>query len=185
MRAIERSETMIIVRVGRDIVDGLLGAGAWWLVVSGRRVEIIQPTTNHQPPATVLEIQLQPELHLARRLGAGDASEGRAGDATVRTAQDHAVEDVEDLPPEIEAETLSEVEALLQRDVFPQVGLKARLPVIARRVAQGIGLRNDDAAGVAEDCDRTDWNEVAGVARRRPVVRIVGGVDNPTVQRLD
>src|SRR5215510_12496323 len=146
---------------------------------------ILPPASAGRNPRPHLEIQLQPELHLARRLGAGDASEALAGDATVRTAKNHSVEDVEDLPPEIEAEPLGEIEALLQRDVFPQVGLKARLPVIARRVAQGIGLRNDDAAGVAEDRDRTEWGEVAGVARRRPVVRIVGGVHNPTVQRLD
>src|SRR5262245_55101062 len=136
---------------------------------------ILPPASAGRNPRPHLEVQLQPELHLARRLGAGDASEALAGDveiAGIRRAQNHSVEDVEDLPPEIEAEPLGEVEALLQRDVFPQVGLKARIPVIARRVAQGIGLRNDDAAGVTEDRDRTDWNELAGVARHRRVIRI-------------
>src|SRR6185369_6756373 len=98
---------------------------------------------------------------------------------------DHTVEQVENLPPEIETEPLGEVETLLQRGVFTQVGLNARIPIKTRRVAQGVGLRDDDTIGVTELRDRTDRREVTGVTGRRPVIRIVGGVHNPAVQGFD
>src|SRR5215831_10955062 len=111
-----------------------LVAGGGWLVVGGRRVEIIQPTTNHQPPTTVLEIQLQSELHLARVIGlARDASESRLLNVGDGRAERHAVEHVEQLPAEVHVEAFRKVEALLQGDVLVKVRRQPRVTVVARR----------------------------------------------------
>src|SRR5262245_53546275 len=96
--------------------------------------------------ATRLEDELGAELHLTRRTGAEDPPEVRREGDTVRHVEVRAIEQIEDLPPELEPDAVSEIDGLLEHGV--NLGVPRRQNGVTRGVAERVRRRDRETCRV-------------------------------------